>query len=365
MDRLFNTSSRSVSSKDGKNCLFEPLRSFRDNSDLTTPQYSAGKIGKMMIHSESHSSQELAAFAPGMLPQPISSGNLESPGQVPGFYFLTTFINFKDHILPDVIPTARLVARMHSATLGTGAFFGSAVPIYDGFFCQVQTMESSWTILFSKIIIHAYQYDRRTNGPCEALDEAMPALVVHVIPRLLAQLERGENKIEPCFIHGDLWEGNIGEEVETKRMHVFDVNGYYAHNEMEFAYWRTPHHRMHLLDYCSEYHRYIPPSPPADEFEDRVKLYSIKASLMFSATEGTAAASVRDRFDNLCKRIFSVPNISHRALECVNYLLCKYPPASEPIANIKGPQLQLFNLETQDMRLQHDAETQVLLDTLK
>lgn len=149
-------------------------------------------------------------------------------------------------------------------------------------------------------------------------------------------------------------------------MHVFDVSGYYARNKKEFAYWRTPHHHTHLLDYCSEYHRYIPPSAPADEFEARVKLYSIKASLMFSATEGTAAARVRDRLVTSVS-IFVLPliNITFRALDCVNFLVRKYPSSSDFMADTNGTQLRLFNLETQDMGIQHDAETQVLFATLK
>ena len=91
-------------------------------------------------------------------------------------------------------------------------------------------------------------------------------------------------KIEPCFIHGDLWEGNIGTEVGSGNVFIFDSNGYYAHYEMEFALWRTKHHKMHLYDYCREYFKYKRPSEPVEDFDDRLRLYALKALLMYSAT---------------------------------------------------------------------------------
>ena len=40
-----------------------------------------------------------------------------------------------------------------------------------------------------------------------------------------------------------LWVGNIGTELNTGNIFVFDACSYYAHNEMEIGMWRTGHHR--------------------------------------------------------------------------------------------------------------------------
>ena len=57
----------------------------------------------------------------------------------------------------------------------------------------------------------------------------------YVVSRLLGVLEADGRQIRPCFIHGDLGEGNFGIEVNTRKLIIFDSNGYYAHHEMELG----------------------------------------------------------------------------------------------------------------------------------
>ena len=130
----------------------------------------------------------------------------------------------------------------------------------------------------------AWWKDRITNGGSDEIDAAFAAIIHHVVPRLLDELEKGDNMIEPYFIHGDLWEGNIAVEASSGNVIIFDSNGYFAHYEMEFALWRTKHHQMHSVDYCTEYFMHRKPSKPVEEFEDRLKFYGLKALLMYSAT---------------------------------------------------------------------------------
>ena len=156
--------------------------------------------------------------------------------------------------------------------------------MYDGIFCHVDSLETRWQVLFVKMLNQAWQRDSTTNGHLDEIDVAMAAIIQHVVPRLLNGLEKGDSKIVPCFIHGDLWEGNFGTEVSSGNVFMFDSNGYYAHHEMELALWRSKHHQMHLKDYCKEYFKYGLCSEPIEEFEDRLKLYGLKALLMYSAT---------------------------------------------------------------------------------
>jgi protein-ribulosamine 3-kinase len=155
--------------------------------------------------------------------------------------------------------------------------------MYDGVFCHVDSIEVSWQVLFAKMLRQAWLRDRITNGPLDDIDTAITSILYHVVPRLLNELEKG-GKIVPCFIHGDLWEGNFGTDRSSGAVFMFDSNGYYAHYEMELALWRTKHHMMHTVDYCAEYHKLRKPSEPREELEDRLKLYGLKALLMYSAS---------------------------------------------------------------------------------
>jgi protein-ribulosamine 3-kinase len=137
--------------------------------------------------------------------------------------------------------------------------------------------------MFARILFQMYHYNCLTNGLWDDLHAAIVSIIQVVLPRLLNELEKGGRRIEPTFIHGDLWNGNFGLAKDTNKLYLFDSSGYYAHHEMEFAYWKTLHHRMHERDYCGAYLRYRPPSELAEEFEDRVLLYTLKPLLLYSS----------------------------------------------------------------------------------
>lgn len=72
----------------------------------------------------------------------------------------------------------------------------------------------------------------------QGLDEEFAALrekvMSQVVPRLLRPMEFGERKILPRLVHGDLWEGNTGTDLETGLPKIFDACCLYAHNECEY-----------------------------------------------------------------------------------------------------------------------------------
>jgi protein-ribulosamine 3-kinase len=104
-----------------------------------------------------------------------------------------------------------------------------------------------------------------------------------VIPRLIGILESNGRSIKPCLIHGDLWETNIGTDIETGNIYIFDAAAYYGHNEMETGIWRVAHHRIKAEAYRKEYVQHYEKSEPVEEWDDRLKLYGVKTKLMYSA----------------------------------------------------------------------------------
>lgn len=79
------------------------------------------------------------------------------------------------------------------------------------------------------------KYDNETNGTWAEYDAACKQLIDVVIPRLLGALQSDGRSITTTLIHGDLWERNIGIDIETGNIVVFDPGCTYAHNEMEFG----------------------------------------------------------------------------------------------------------------------------------
>ena len=85
------------------------------------------------------------------------------------------------------------------------------------------------------MLCNAFAHDWTINGAWTGLELAIARVHQYVIPRLLGALEAEGRQIQPCFIHGDLWEDNFGTDVNTGKLIIFDSNGYYAHHEMELG----------------------------------------------------------------------------------------------------------------------------------
>lgn len=236
---------------------------------------------------------QMERIVPDTVPGPIAWGRLQLPAaSSEGYFYLTRFVDFEESGFPDVSATVKIVARLHASGLGTSDEFGSPIPIYDGLLCHVGGWEREWTTLF-KMLWQTSSLDRSINGPQKELDIAIYHTLTQVVPRLLGHLNQLMGGITPCFVHGDLWEGNIGKEVSTGKHFIFDLNGYYGHHEVELAYWKTLHHNMRSRDHCTEYFKHMRPSEPAAEVGDRIKLYGIKAYLNYAAHERQRAMRMR------------------------------------------------------------------------
>lgn len=76
----------------------------------------------------------------------------------------------------------------------------------------------------------------------------------------------------------------------TKEPWIFDCAAYYAHHEMELGIWQAARHKfsfggLHMAEYKKEFFGddyNWDSSCFACEFEDRVRLYSVKTNLMYS-----------------------------------------------------------------------------------
>jgi fructosamine-3-kinase len=128
--------------------------------------------------------------------------------------------------------TARL-AELHQKSKSPNGKFGFHVTTYSGNLPQKTDWEESWEVFFSKIMRQALELELQAKGPDPELEVLVPILFDKVIPRLLRPLESEGRTVKPSLVHGDLWYGNSGIDVETGESLVFDACCFYAHNECE------------------------------------------------------------------------------------------------------------------------------------
>lgn len=234
-----------------------------------------GPDAEKRVIGEFASMTEIHKTVPSLVPQPRGHGKCVDSD---GFYF---FCDYKeiDHRAPDPVRLGERVSELHLKSMGKspiGKFGTSTVP-YDGKLPLLGEWDDSWLSYFTKLIRLAYQHDVAVNGHWQELDKLMEIVLTKLIPRLLGPLE---GNIQPCLIHGDLWEENIGTDINTNELYIFDAAAYYAHNEKEIGIWRCDHHQMKSKEYLKEYFRHIEPDEPAEEFEDRQLLYSVQTKFM-------------------------------------------------------------------------------------
>ncbi|KAI4948557.1 hypothetical protein J4E91_005982 [Alternaria rosae] len=167
---------------------------------------------------------------------------------------------------PEPASLVERVARMHIEGKSPSGMFGFHVPTVCGKFVRTTKWEKNWTACFTNLLNDVIKYDNETNGPWSEFDAACKQVIAVVIPRLLGALQSDGRNIEPVLIHGDLWEQNVGIDMETGDTILFDPGCIYAHNEMEFGTWRASwacHFNSPI--YMRLYQRHIEPSEPVDE----------------------------------------------------------------------------------------------------
>jgi len=186
--------------------------------------------------------------------------------------------------VPDPAEFTAKVAELHQRGKSPTGMFGYPVPTVIGIMERTVTWEKSWAKSFTSQLQDMIRYDNETNGQWPELEAACNQLIDKVIPRLLGALQLEGRNIEPALVHGDLWEQNVGIDMETGEIIVFDPGCTYAHNEMEFGTWRCSWaYQFNSPQFMRLYQRHIEPSEPVEEWDDRNRLYSIHPYLVDSA----------------------------------------------------------------------------------
>ena len=264
-------------------------------SDSQTKRYFLktveGEIGKQLMEGEFCAISALYQVDDSFVPKPHAWGMQSGPGPET-YFFLLQYIDMSDH-LPNPDQLCSRLARLHRTSVSPTGKFGFHINTCQGRTQQSLGWESSWAILFTKMLRHVAREHNKTNGHWGELDQLEDRIFSDVIPRLLGILESDGRSIKPCLIHGDLWEGNTGTTLDTGDIYIFDAASFYAHNEIEIGDWRCFYNNIHNEVYMKTYLKNYAPSEPKEEWEDRNRMYSIYYNILYSVNHCSQGTAIR------------------------------------------------------------------------
>lgn len=237
----------------------------------------------IIIRGEYESSKIVYGVMDDFLPKPYGFGRYKAQDP-PTYFYVSEFINMDVTSRHGPDEFTKKLAGLHRQSMPPTGNFGFHVTTCDGRVARTVDWEESWAVFFRKLLLGICQRDLETNGPWPEMERATRQIADVVIPRLLGSLKESGGEVKPCIIHGDLWEGNMGIIKKTNRSILFDVWSYFAHSEMELGHWRCEfssvfRDKAYIESYLANY----PPAEPADEFDDRNRLYSLEGAINYSA----------------------------------------------------------------------------------
>jgi protein-ribulosamine 3-kinase len=238
-------------------------------------QYAPGSVGRIMLLGQFTACSEIYNALPTLVAKAHAFGKFESSD--------TYFILFNHHNIdqtsPDPEKFLQRLVELHQTTTSENGMFGFPVSTCDGAVPLNLTWQKDWASFYTQVLRGLLDLDNEANGNWIQLDEIFDRMASDVIPRLLGALYLDGRELRPCLIHGDMWEGNFGKDTDTGEIIFVDASSYYAHNELELGLWRWAPLMSTMI---KRYLELNPPSEPAEEWDDRNRLYSLKSKLNMS-----------------------------------------------------------------------------------
>ncbi|KAB5555066.1 Fructosamine kinase-domain-containing protein [Coniochaeta sp. 2T2.1] len=280
-----------------------------------------GEKGRIMLRGEFESSKVIHQLMPDFIPQPFGSGRYTAPEDPPTYFYISEFVDMD--VISDVDPPefTRRLAQMHKSSVSPTGKFGFHVTTCDGTTPQPVDWEESWAVFYRKMFLSICKIDLERNGQPAEFRLAVKQVSEKVTPRLLEPLQANGRQIKPSIIHGDLWEGNKGINCATGDSMLFDAGSYYAHNEIELGHWRCEFSSAFRDEvYTRRYLEHYPAAEPADEFDDRNRLYSLRSAMNYAAghPESGVRKTVYNNMCYLCEKYAPIEGID------------KYDPSIDP-----------------------------------
>lgn len=181
-----------------------------------------------MAEGEYESQKALAAIIPDNVVIPLAWGVLEKDRSQA--FFMTRFRDLRDRPPPfaQFLTILKTLYQMSESPTGK---FGFQVTTWNGPPQMVNDWTDSWEEYFSRQFRYDVLFLQDVYGEDVELAELSEAFVQKVVARLLRPLQTGDRNIKPTLCHGDLWDGNVQIDVNTKQPIIFDSCAFYGHNE--------------------------------------------------------------------------------------------------------------------------------------
>ncbi|GKT50168.1 protein-ribulosamine 3-kinase, chloroplastic [Colletotrichum spaethianum] len=186
-----------------------------------------------------------------------------------------------DHILPDPTILCVKLAAMHRDSVSPrNSQFGLPVVSCHGPFRQPVDWDESWANLFARLLNRLFDFETSLHGPWnEQCQGDFNRLIDHTIPRLLGALQSNGRVIKPCLVHGNLSASTMALNMDNEEPILLGPRILYAHNEYELGGWCRKTGTL-PWSFFREYRQHFPPSEPVEEWDDRLRLYSISFNIL-------------------------------------------------------------------------------------
>ncbi|KAJ8133461.1 hypothetical protein O1611_g171 [Lasiodiplodia mahajangana] len=280
-------------------------------SDNTIQSYfmksSSGELGMSMLRGEYHGAKTIHKYTPKGIPRPVAWGTYKSDPNT--HFYLCEFVDMTEE-LPDVHAFSGLLAQLHRSSAedkDAPSQFGFEVMTYEGTMYQDISWSKTWEELYRRRLLSFVDQEAASQGPSEELRNLLPELLEKVIPRLLRPLTTHGRSLKPVALHGDIWYGNLATNTATGDPVYFDCSVFWGHNEydlssMPIERYKMGHHWM------KEYHKFIDPSDPKEDYEDRSILYGISNHLCASTLYPDNDAFRKMAIESMARLIQKYPN---------------------------------------------------------
>ncbi|CAG8582685.1 6865_t:CDS:2 [Acaulospora morrowiae] len=206
-------------------CISDAFKLATDSGDIFVKTHNA-RNAVVMFEGEKESLQAISEAVPNFAPKPLCVGILPKGGA----FLATTFLQLSKSSTPDMqVLFAKKLAKLHSTESPNG-MFGFPVVTMCGSTEQDNEWEKDWETFFRERRLRPMLSKCLQDNPGDVELRKLGEVVIDkVIHHLLKDIE-----VRPVLIHGDLWSGNWGVDLNDGPV-VFDPSCCYGHNEMEFS----------------------------------------------------------------------------------------------------------------------------------
>lgn len=185
-----------------------------------------------MAKAEFESQEALAAIIPDNVVIPIAWGYFQD--DMSKSFYLTRFRNLR-LLLPPPSQLVAIVKKLHQMSTSPTGKFGFHCTTYWGPPPIRNEWTDSWEEFWSRQFRSDIAYAQQVHGEDQELAILAEEFIQKPVARLLWPLQSGGRNIKPSLCHGDMWDGNIRIDAETKQPILFDSCAFYGHAEGAFS----------------------------------------------------------------------------------------------------------------------------------